>query len=115
MPNFGTEVEAIAAGLDPQPGDVVLDLAWGHANFTVEWAKKVGVNGLVIGSTLTASTFAKAPIDRLAAPKQLSKRLFSLHFVPLDELGLQLEKVGFDEYRCSMGGAAFAYTSAVRR
>jgi ubiquinone/menaquinone biosynthesis C-methylase UbiE len=67
------------------------------------------------GSTLTVSTFARAPTDRLAAPKQPANRLFSLHFVPLDELALQLEKVGFDDYRWSMSGGAFAYTSAVRR
>ncbi len=60
MPNFETEVEAIAAGLDPQPGDVVLDLACGHGNFTVEWAKKVGVDGLVIGLDYSRSMLARA-------------------------------------------------------
>lgn len=184
MPDFATEVASIADRLRPRPGEVVLDLACGHGNFTVEWARMVGPDGLVIGldyapsmlaravrrvgsaglsnvvlvhgdahhlpiadrsvdrincsggfhafpdlptalaelarvarpgSTLTASTFARGPADRLAAPKRLASRLFGLHFVALEGLGSQLETAGFDDYRWSMRGGAFAYTSAVRR
>jgi len=48
-PDFAVEVAMTQAALQAQTGDVILDLACGHGNFTVEWAKRVGSAGLVIG------------------------------------------------------------------
>jgi ubiquinone/menaquinone biosynthesis C-methylase UbiE len=48
-PDFAAEVAMIQTVLQAQPGDVILDLACGQGNFTVEWAKRVGATGLVIG------------------------------------------------------------------
>jgi len=48
-PDFAVEVAMAQAVLQAQSGDVVLDLACGQGNFTVEWAKWVGSSGLVIG------------------------------------------------------------------
>jgi ubiquinone/menaquinone biosynthesis C-methylase UbiE len=48
-PDFPVEVAMAQSALQLQPGDVVLDLACGQGNFTVEWAKRVGPAGLVIG------------------------------------------------------------------
>ena len=49
LPDFKTEVGNILSRLQAQPGDVVIDLACGHGNFTMEWARLVGPDGLVIG------------------------------------------------------------------
>ena len=48
-PDFPVEVAMAQSALQVQPGDVVLDLACGQGNFTVEWAKRVGPAGLAIG------------------------------------------------------------------
>jgi ubiquinone/menaquinone biosynthesis C-methylase UbiE len=66
LPSFPEEVAAIGARLDPRPGEVVLDLACGHGNFTVEWAKRVGPDGLVLGLDLSLAMLARAS-DHLRA------------------------------------------------
>ena len=48
-PDFPVEVAMAQSALQVQPGGVILDLACGQGNFTVEWAKRVGPAGLVIG------------------------------------------------------------------
>lgn len=48
-PDFAVEVAMAQSTLQAQPDDVILDLACGQGNFTVEWAKRVGPAGLVIG------------------------------------------------------------------
>jgi ubiquinone/menaquinone biosynthesis C-methylase UbiE len=183
MKSFEAELTAIAERLRPACDDVVLDLACGHGNFTVEWARRVGPEGLVIGvdysvsmlrravtrvresgltnivlvhgdahhlpladcsfqrvncsggfhafpdlaqvlgelsrvsiprATLTASTFAEAPHDKLARPKRWLNRRFALHFVPLLWLRDELAQKGFHDFECSLRGGGFAYTSANR-
>jgi demethylmenaquinone methyltransferase/2-methoxy-6-polyprenyl-1,4-benzoquinol methylase len=43
-----------------RPGDVVVDLACGHGNFTLEWARLAGPDGLVIGLDLSRSMLPRA-------------------------------------------------------
>jgi ubiquinone/menaquinone biosynthesis C-methylase UbiE len=60
MADFPTEVETIARRLRPGRGDVVLDLACGQGNFTIEWANLVGPEGLVIGLDYSRSMLRRA-------------------------------------------------------
>ena len=60
LPDFETEVGNILSRLQAQPGDVVIDLACGHGNFTMEWAGLVGPDGLVIGLDISRSMLARA-------------------------------------------------------
>ncbi len=48
-PDFPVEAAIAQRTLQVEPGDTLLDLACGQGNFTVEWAKRVGDAGLVIG------------------------------------------------------------------
>jgi ubiquinone/menaquinone biosynthesis C-methylase UbiE len=182
LPRFAQEVALIQGRLGVRPGDVVLDLACGHGNFTAEWARRVGPTGLVLGldvsramlaravervarlrlgnvllvrgdarqlpladgvltrvncsggfhqfpelsralgevarvsgpgAALTASTFAEGPRDRHAVLKRWLRR-FEWHFVRLDWLGEQLAGLGYRDYRWSLPGGWFAYTSALK-
>jgi len=60
MPDFASEVASVAERLALAPGDVVLDVACGHGNFTVELARRVGPSGLVIGLDIAGSMLARA-------------------------------------------------------
>ncbi len=51
VPDFDLEVARTQKVLQARNGDVILDLACGQGNFTVEWAGRVGREGLVIGRT----------------------------------------------------------------
>jgi len=59
-PDFPVEVAHIQRALQARAGDTILDLACGHGNFTVEWAKRVGPEGLVIGLDLSPAMLARA-------------------------------------------------------
>ncbi len=59
-PDLAVEVAHIQQRLQAQPGDVVLDLACGHGVFTIEWAKRVGPEGLVLGLDLSPAMLARA-------------------------------------------------------
>jgi len=59
-PDFPAEVAYIQRTLQVQPGDIVLDLACGQGNFTVEWAKRVGSTGLVIGLDISLPMLERA-------------------------------------------------------
>ncbi len=61
-PSFPDEVAAIQRHLAVQPGDTVLDLACGHGVFTMEWAKRVGPDGLVLGLDLSPAMLRRAAI-----------------------------------------------------
>jgi ubiquinone/menaquinone biosynthesis C-methylase UbiE len=60
VPRFREEVEMTQAGLAIELGDAVLDLACGHGNFTVEWSKLAGPNGLVIGLDISETMLRRA-------------------------------------------------------
>lgn len=60
MPDFASEAQSVADRLALAPGDVVLDVACGHGNFTVELARRVGPSGLVIGLDIAGSMLARA-------------------------------------------------------
>lgn len=57
---FPREVAMIQQHLAVGSGDTVLDLACGHGVFTVEWAKRVGDAGLVIGLDIAPAMLARA-------------------------------------------------------
>ena len=60
MLDFPAEVANVQSALDVQAGDIVLDLACGPGNFTVEWAKRAGDEGLVIGLDLSTPMLERA-------------------------------------------------------
>ena len=49
MPDFESEVADVASGLELEANAVLLDIASGQGNFTVELAKRLGPDGLVLG------------------------------------------------------------------
>jgi hypothetical protein len=59
-PDFASEVAHIQQDLQAGPGDTILDLACGQGNFTVEWAKRVGPAGLVIGLDIALAMLERA-------------------------------------------------------
>jgi ubiquinone/menaquinone biosynthesis C-methylase UbiE len=65
-PDFPVEVATIRRVLQAQAGDTILDLACGQGNFTVEWAKRVGPEGLVIGLDISRALLTRAAyhVDR---------------------------------------------------
>lgn len=62
MHDFPTEVATVQKTLDVQPGSVVLDLACGPGNFTIEWAKRAGPTGLVMGLDLSLVMLERAVV-----------------------------------------------------
>ena len=61
-PSFSKEISAIQKRLNVEPGDRVLDLACGHGNFTVEWGRRAGPAGLVLGLDISAAMLARAAV-----------------------------------------------------
>jgi len=59
-PDFPVEVATIQGVLQAQAGDTIFDLACGQGNFTVEWAKRVGPEGLVIGLDISRALLSRA-------------------------------------------------------
>lgn len=66
------------------------------------------------GARLTASTLAEGPNDRHTGLKHWFRRRFALHFVPLPWLGDQLVGLGYRDFRWSLPGGWFGYSSAQR-
>src|SRR5262245_23665295 len=60
MPDFATEVRDVLARLALGSGAVVVDVACGHGNFTVELARRVGPTGLAIGVDISTAMLARA-------------------------------------------------------
>ena len=59
-PDYAVEVAEAQRALQVQSGDVLIDLACGQGNFTVEWAKRAGAEGLVIGLDYSLAMLARA-------------------------------------------------------
>lgn len=60
VPDFPEEVAMTQENLQAQAGDTLLDLACGPGNFTSEWAKRVGADGLIIGLDISSAMLARA-------------------------------------------------------
>lgn len=78
-------------------GDVVLDIACGHGNFTVELARHVGPAGLVIGLDIAASMLARA------ANRVRREGLGNVVLVRGDALALPFRDAAFAKVNCSGG------------
>lgn len=97
LPRFATEVATTQATLRLEPGDAVLDLACGHGNFTAEWAKRVGPDGLVIGLDLSSAMLARA------AAQIAAWGLDNVLLVHGDALRLPLAEGSITKVNCSGG------------
>jgi SAM-dependent methyltransferase len=60
MPSFAAEVRNVVARLGLGRGATVVDIACGHGNFTLELARRVGPEGLVIGLDIAAAMLKRA-------------------------------------------------------
>lgn len=97
MPDFATEAGQVIDRLDLSPGDVVLDLACGHGNFTVEFARRVGPTGLVIGLDIASSMLARA------AARVQRENLANVLLVRGDALALPFADAALAKLNCSGG------------
>lgn len=97
LPGFAEEAEAVARRLALAPGDVVLDVACGHGNFTVELARRVGPQGLVVGLDISAAMLARA------AARVRRAGLAHVLLVRGDALALPFADGAFARVNCSGG------------
>src|SRR5262245_8766481 len=97
MPDFATEVDELAERLALAPGDVVLDVACGHGNFTEAIARRVGPGGLVVGLDIAASMLARA------ARRIARAGLANVLLVRGDALALPFAARAFPKLNCSGG------------
>lgn len=97
MPGFAEEVRAVAGRLALAPGDAVLDVACGHGNFTVELARRVGPEGLVVGLDISAAMLARA------AARVRRAGLANVLLVRGDALALPFADGAFRAVNCSGG------------
>lgn len=109
IPDFPDEARAVAERLALAPGDVVLDVACGHGNFSVEIARRVGPQGLVIGLDIAESMLARA------SARVARAGLDNVLLVRGDALALPFADGAFAKLNCSGGlhqlpdlGRAFA-------
>jgi SAM-dependent methyltransferase len=97
MPEFRDEADAVAARLALAPGDVVLDVACGHGNFSADFARRVGPGGLVIGLDIAASMLARA------VARVRRSGLDNVLLVRGDALALPFVDAAFAKVNCSGG------------
>jgi SAM-dependent methyltransferase len=96
-PSFAREVAMTQASLQIQPGDTVLDLACGQGNFTVEWAKRTGPDGLIIGLDISDAML------RRAASRVTRAHLNNVLLIRGDALRLPFADESFSKTNCSGG------------
>lgn len=97
MPDFASESQQVIERLALAPGDVVLDLACGHGNFTAEFARRVGPTGLVIGIDIASSMLARA------VARVRREGLDNVLLVRGDALALPFVDAAFAKLNCSGG------------
>lgn len=97
LPAFPAEFAAIQKDLQCLPGNTVLDLACGHGNFTAEWAKRSGPEGLVIGLDISSAMLSRA------ARRIHQWDLSNVLLIRGDALRLPLAAGAFDKVNCSGG------------
>jgi SAM-dependent methyltransferase len=97
MPTFAAEVDDVAERLALVPGMAVLDVACGHGNFTVEIARRVGPEGVVVGLDISAAMLARA------AARVARAGLDHVLLVRGDALSLPLADGAFGGVNCSGG------------
>ena len=97
MPRFPDEVAEVMERLSLGEGEVVLDLACGHGNFTVELARRVGPSGLVLGVDISRAMLARA------AARVERARLPNVLLVRGDALALPIRTASLVRINCSGG------------
>ena len=97
LPRFEEEVSRLADRLALGEGDVVLDVACGHGNFTVEIARRVGPSGLVIGLDI-----ARRMLDR-AARRVRDAGLENVVLLRADALALPFADGVLNRVNCAGG------------
>ncbi len=97
IPSFAVEIASIQRKQRIVPGDVVLDLACGHGNFTAELARRVAPSGLVLGMDLSPAMLARA------AARVRQRRLDNVLLVRGDALNLPLADTCLAKINCSGG------------
>jgi len=97
MSRFAQEAQEVADRLALVSGDAVLDVACGHGNFTVEIARRVGPQGLVVGLDISAAMLARA------ASRVARAGLTNVLLVRGDALALPVRDGAFAKVNCSGG------------
>lgn len=97
LPDFASESQAVAERLALAPGAVVLDVACGHGNFSVDLARRVGREGLVVGLDIAGSMLHRA------VARVRRQGLANVLLVRGDALALPFRPGVFDAVNCSGG------------
>ncbi|MEE9606325.1 MAG: class I SAM-dependent methyltransferase [Myxococcota bacterium] len=97
LPAFEREVAGVMERLAIERGDVVLDVACGHGNFTLELARRVGGDGLVIGVDIAGAMLRRAAAHVRAAG------LGNVLLVRGDAMELPIADESFAKVNCSGG------------
>jgi ubiquinone/menaquinone biosynthesis C-methylase UbiE len=93
-PGMAEEVRIARLLLGLGPGDTVLDVACGPGNFSREFAKAVGDDGLVVGIDASRTMLVRGAAD------QLSAGLANLALVRGDATALPFQDASFDGVCC---------------
>lgn len=97
MPAFADEVTEVVERLALGTGDQVLDIACGQGNFTAEFARVVGPEGLVVGVDISRAMLARA------AQRMGREGFENVLLVRADALHLPIGDASFRRVNCSGG------------
>jgi 16S rRNA (cytosine1402-N4)-methyltransferase len=91
----------VMARLDPQPGEIVADCTVGYGGHAMEFLRRIGPSGLLVGADVDAAQLERAR-HRLEAERE-NVRLYRSNFAgianPLRELGIE----GYDVILADLG------------